>query len=594
MKILVFAPHAQIWKHAFPEAILVESLQKKGHEIVYIRCGGAFCAHCIPMITNHIPYDAPDSEKKRLCGQCRSNAKVITESFNFPNYELDGFISAADIEEMNQILRTTTQENFGKIILDGMKVGEIALYQVLLRYKQSKENSFSERAWQEYLAQLNVTLRAFFSLRKIIKQEKPDRIMQYSGMYSVNAICRNMGAQHNIPVYFLHAGLNQRDRLQSLIMAKDHTLEYIKSLFDSWEERYKQIPCDLNSMRKVTDNFIDITQSRSFLSYSQSKSATQFNIFSKFAIPIQSKVVVALMSSYDEHLAANAVGAYRHHIKPLFRSQIEWIRELIPFFAKRPDLFLIIRVHPREFPTRREKTSTIKSQHAKDIEAEFVNLPANVIINWPDDMVSFYDLLNQTNLFLNAFSTAAREITMLGLPALTYHNEDVVEPVSITYSGNSVEEYLGEIDRLMQLRFDPERIRLAYRWRALEQVHSHVRIAESYQERDDLLTFNEKVIKGIKRVIAKFLPRWEQKFLINKRANFLQDAELIEQTLVHARGNIADTLQFDPALYISEKQELENLRNEIGRLIKSFYPNSDNMLPNSLNAHLLAFINERD
>ena len=39
LKILVFAPHSAIWLHAFPEALIVESLAQEGHEIIYITCG---------------------------------------------------------------------------------------------------------------------------------------------------------------------------------------------------------------------------------------------------------------------------------------------------------------------------------------------------------------------------------------------------------------------------------------------------------------------------------------------------------------------------------------------------------------------------
>ena len=213
MKILVFAPHAQIWKHAFPEAILVESLMKSGHEIIYVRCSGAFQKHCIPMISSHIAHDAPIEIKNKICKECKANAALIVNSFKFPSLELDSFIDVADQNDIKNIVNNTTRENFSTLELDGIKIGEIALYQVLLRYKQSKSNDFSEKAWQEYLKQLHISLKAFWALKKIISRHKPDRIIQYSGVYSVNSICRELSKKNNISSYFLHAGLNQRNRL---------------------------------------------------------------------------------------------------------------------------------------------------------------------------------------------------------------------------------------------------------------------------------------------------------------------------------------------------------------------------------------------
>ena len=78
----------------------------------------------------------------------------------------------------------------------------------------------------------------------------------------------------------------------------------------------------------------------------------------------------------------------------------------------------------------------------------------------------------------------------------------------------SIEEYLKQIDILLEQRFDVERIRKAYRWRALEQVYSHISIAESFNDKDDLLSFSEKVIKKLQRTINKVFPQSIQKIHI--------------------------------------------------------------------------------
>ncbi len=595
MKILVFAPHAQIWKHAFPEAVLVESLMKNGHEIIYVKCSGTFNKHCIPMISSHIPHNASIEIKNKICIECKANASLIINSFKFPSLELDSFIDEDDKNNIEKIIKKTTRENFSKLEFDNLKIGEIALYQVLLRYKQSKSNDFSENAWQEYLKQLHVTLMAFLALKKIIQIHNPDRIIQYSGLYSVNTVCRKLAKENNIPSYFLHAGINQRDRLRHLIFAKSQTFDYIKSLFNSWEDKYKYIPCPPEVMSMVTDNFIDILKSKSFLSYSKSKSES-FDIRNKFNIPNGKRIIVAIMSSYDEHLAADAVGAYIHNLKPLFNSQIEWIRTLIEFFSQRQDLFLIIRLHPREFPTKREKNSAVMSQHAKEVEFEFRNLPNNVVINWPSDSVSFYDIIEETEVFLNAFSTSARELTMLGLPALTYNNEDVLEPVSINYKGNSIEEYLKQIDILLEQRFDVERIRKAYRWRALEQVYSHISIAESFNDKDDLLSFSEKVIKKLQRTINKVFPQSIQKIHIFQRARKLQAQSTIDALLTLDAGNASNVITINQDYLIDENQEIGLIRKEIKRLMSYLYTNDKNKTIKSgtLRSYLETFVSEID
>ena len=97
--------------------------------------------------------------------------------------------------------------------------------------------------------------------------------------------------------------------------------------------------------------------------------------------------------------------------------------------------------------------------------------------------------MEETNLFLSAFSTAARELTMFGLPVLTYKNEDILEPVSIIYEGKSQTEFLSEIDNYLKKPFDAERIRRGFRWRVFELIHSHIDISESIFLKDDYLFY---------------------------------------------------------------------------------------------------------
>lgn len=594
MKILVFAPHSQIWKHAFPEAVLVESLMKSNHEIIYVRCSGFMEKHCIPMISSHISFDASNKVKNQICKECKANSSLIVEKFNFPNIDLGNFLDKDAELTVNNIIKSTTQSNFQKIKVDDIKVGELALYQVLLRYKQSKVNSFSDQAWQEYLSQLEISLKTFFSLKKIFKIYKPDKVIQYSGLYSVNAVCRQLAEKNNISPYFLHAGINQRDRLQHLIIAKGHTFDFIKSLFISWQEKYRDLTCRRDSIKLVANNFIDIINSKSFLSYSKSKSNNHFDIYRKFNISKEKKVIVAILSSYYEHLAADAVGAYHHHIKPIFKTQIEWVKTLIDFISKRNDLFLIIRVHPREFSTKREKQSAIISQHATDLKAEFNKIPNNAVINWPTDQVSFYDLLEQTNLFLNAFSTSAREITMLGLPVLTYHNEDVLEPVSINYKGKSIEKYLEQIDILLEKRFDAKRIISAFRWRALEQVYSHVSIAESVKEKDDLLNIYEKILKKLKRYINKTFPLFSQKNDCNSRSINLKAKTQIDNLLKMNESNIANVINFSNDQIINKNQEINLIKVEIKRIMTYLYTNQvKSPIKGSLRAYLSEYLKDK-
>ena len=285
MKILVFSPHAQIWKHAFPEALFVEALQQKGHEICYVGCDSALVSNCIPMISSYLPYDSPASKKNKLCTLCKKNSLVIKEEFGFGGFDLNSFLDKKMISDVNSQLANITQKNFKSCVINEVKVGQIALYELVLRHKLMDVDELADEIWNEYLSTFESVLKTFYVMEKVIAEEKPDRLLVYNGFYSVNSVCRELANKSNIPVYWLHAGLNQRNRIKNLMVGRDHTLAYYRSIISKWKEDLFEIPCSKKDLTTVTDNFIDIINGGSWLSYSKSPSKGSFNLRETFNIP---------------------------------------------------------------------------------------------------------------------------------------------------------------------------------------------------------------------------------------------------------------------------------------------------------------------
>ena len=66
MKILVFAPHAAIWVHAFPEALVAEALAQAGHEVVYVTCDRQFADYCVAMSAHGVPFGAAAERRSAI------------------------------------------------------------------------------------------------------------------------------------------------------------------------------------------------------------------------------------------------------------------------------------------------------------------------------------------------------------------------------------------------------------------------------------------------------------------------------------------------------------------------------------------------
>lgn len=582
MKILVFAPHSAIWIHAFPEALVAESLQKSGHEIVYVTCGRLFKEYCIPMSASGIRYDASADEKLKVCEKCDRNAGILRREFGFAGLEMASSISEEDYADVQAFLARVTRQNFQAILFAGLQVGRFALYQFLILRKRIGFD-FSDEEWGEYLLGLKATLLAVAVMRHVLIREKPDRVLLYNGLYSVNMACSTLAARHGAISYFLHAGSSLARRLQTLMLGRDHTFRFYPALMHHWP-RYRGIAISAERMRPTTDHFIALLSGRSAFAYSAVKSSSTFEVRRKFGIDAGQKILVAAMSSYDEEFAAEAVGA-RVHVRPsLFATQAEWIKVLLTFVAERPDLFLIVRVHPRELPNRREG---VKSEHAAVLERQFVGLPGNAAVNWPTDGISLYDLAEEADVFLNAWSSVGKEMSQLGRPVVTYAKDVIFYPAELNYTGNTVVEYLSQIDRALADGWDVERIRMVYRWMAIELGRGLIDIGESYaQKENNPMTLTQRVVRKLHRT---FEPNMIQRRDCDRRAPQLKEAELISRLIASGSDTVLDVLDVPELDRVDHEQETEALRAEIRRLMPYLYPNAGTIQIGTLRAHLSAF-----
>ncbi|TXI39857.1 MAG: hypothetical protein E6Q57_20460 [Mycobacterium sp.] len=98
-----------------------------------------------------------------------------------------------------------------------------------------------------------------------------------------------------------------------------------------------------------------------------------------------------------------------------FASIQDWILETIDVFAGRPDDRLVIRVHPSEV--------ALPGKVTRDSLADFVrravpDLPGNVVLIEPDDLVSSYPLMERSDVGLVYTSTTGLELALAGTPVV--------------------------------------------------------------------------------------------------------------------------------------------------------------------------------
>ena len=586
MKVLVFAPHGATWIHAFPEALVAEALSRGGHEIVYVACDRQFSDYCVPMVASGLKPESSLQQRAAVCDTCEAQSALISRRFGFRTIQLGSAISAEDEELIAAEMSKAQVSNPGSTEVLGIPAGRFASYQLLLRRKKTALE-FDPGEMQEYLIYLKATMRAAFSVRNLLATERPDRILFYNGLYSVNSACRAIGNAAGVPAYFLHAGGNLAHRLQTLMIGLDHTFRFFPSLISHWP-RFASRPARVDHVRIVADHFVELLQARSAFVYSRKKAVAGFSLRDRFKVPDGRKVLVATLSSPDEEFAAEVVGARVHNNPPMFSRQADWIRALCDFMAGRKDLFLIVRVHPREFPNRREG---VLSEHAGELRAAFAALPDNVVVNWPDDGVSIYDLAEETDVFLNAWSGVGKEMALLGRPVVSYPKDILFYPPELNYTGDTVQEYFSQIDQALVDGWSSERIIQGFRWHAVEFGWGLIHIDDGFT-RMDAAPPRSMPARVFSRVARTLDPLTFQKRDIANRPVDLKAAGLIARVVESGAETVLDVLTEQELGPADPAEERASIRAGMRRIMASLYPGPEadsTPRPGTLHAYLSDF-----
>ena len=96
-KILVFSPFEVLWSHSYPESLVIEALQKAGHEILKIKCEKDFAAFCVGMAAFGKSISSSDEEKEAICRKCMARGFLLNSRLKIQSEQL---FAGKDFEEV--------------------------------------------------------------------------------------------------------------------------------------------------------------------------------------------------------------------------------------------------------------------------------------------------------------------------------------------------------------------------------------------------------------------------------------------------------------------------------------------------------------
>jgi hypothetical protein len=366
---------------------------------------------------------------KDLCRICYAPARRMLEQLGIPLRRYGEFLSQPDIHEAEAFAAGVPLGEISMLERDGVAVGEHAYSGALRFFARGSLGAEpgGDIVLRRYLAASLLTLSV---TDRLLQEGRYDVVVLHHGIYVPQGIIAEAARRKGVRV----VTWNPAYRKGCFIFTHGETYHHalMKEPTTAWEDMRwsndieRQLLEYLESRRVGSEDWISF-QHKSVEQTAGLEQRTGID-FSRPTIGLLTNVV------WDAQL---------HYPTNAFGSMLDWLFKTVAWFASRPDLQLVIRVHPAEI-----RGALPSRQKVADAIAEaFPELPANVYLVPPESPVSTYSLMEKCNAAIIYGTKTGVELTASGIPVIVA-GEAWIRNKGLTYDASSEEEYFGILEAL--------------------------------------------------------------------------------------------------------------------------------------------------
>jgi len=413
------------------EALLAAALTLRGANVHLLLCDEALpgCLLCSTEgYPNHGQF-ARHGPSKDLCPNCFKPADAMYRSLGLPVHRYSEFLSSEDLLNAAAVSSELPVADIAGYSLDGIKVGEHALAGALRFYARGTlaGEPYAEPVLRRYL---KAALLTAYVTRNILKTRNFQRAVFHHGIYVPQGVIGEVCRRHNISV----VNWNPAYRKQCFIFSHGDT--YHHTLMTEPVSKWENMPWNT----RMETELMEYLKSRwrgtnDWIWFQETPDEDLKSIARQLGVDF-SRPCIGLLTNviWDAQL---------HYPANAFSSMLEWLFRTIEYFSGRPDLQLLIRVHPAEvigaLPSRQRVVDEIKKA--------FPRLPENIFIIPPESQISTYAAMMPCNAVIIYGTKTGVELTSVGIRVIVA-GEAWVRNKGITMDASSAADYFKLLDRL--------------------------------------------------------------------------------------------------------------------------------------------------
>ena len=366
---------------------------------------------------------------ERKCPRCFRKGRAIYEALDRPIHRYSELVSEDDLRRAESLATSVSYHAIPEFQLDGLAVGEHALAGALRFF--AKGNLDDEPLAEPVLRRFfQAALLTTFALRTLLHRIRFDCAVFHHGIYVPQGLIGEVARQEQVRVVNWIPAYRKRCFIFSHGDTYHHTL--ISEPMDRWESMQWNDATEAELMDYLQSRW---RGTRDWISFHRDPQFEVAAIAAEVGIDFSRPCIGMLtnvMWDAQLHYPANA-----------FPNMLEWVWRTISYFAERPDLQLLIRVHPAEI------TGVIPSRQAivTEIAKRFPQLPDNVFVIPPESRISTYVAMQHCDSVIIYGTKTGVELTSMGIPVIVA-GEAWIRGKGITTDAESVADYLRILDGL--------------------------------------------------------------------------------------------------------------------------------------------------
>jgi hypothetical protein len=413
------------------ESVLAAALTLRGAEVHALLCDADLpaCAECGASLYPNPRVFAAHGPSRDLCRDCRWPAERVYHQLEVPVLRYGSSLTPRDRSEAAELARTLPVADIRGLRVDDVAVGEHALAGALRYFATGSLDSEpeGEAVLRRYLHAALLTARG---LGRLFRGGEYEAVVVTHGIYVPWGIIGEVARRERVRLVTWNVAYRKRSFIFSHEDTYHHTL--MNEPAEHWE-----------------DAELAPSQERDLLAYLSSRRDGLFDWIVFHRPALQEPHAIAAQLGLDP--ARPIIGcltnvswdAQIHYPANAFPNMLEWLVQTVRYFGGRPELQLLMRVHPAEisgFPVSRQP---ILGELARHIPT----LPPNVVVVGPESTLSTYSLMSLCNAAIIYGTKMGVELSSVGLPVIVA-GEAWIRNKGITWDASTPEEYFALLDRL--------------------------------------------------------------------------------------------------------------------------------------------------